>query len=166
MKKTKIIAAAGMLILAAAVGITVYVKKQSSSEKAEDAGKGNDAAGIGGMEEAVTDEEGTQEEETGYRKITAEEAKEKMDAGGVTIVDVRTPAEYDEGHVPDAVLVPNESIGETEPPELPDKDAILLVYCRSGRRSKEASDKLAELGYRNVYDFGGILDWPYDTIKE
>lgn len=101
-----------------------------------------------------------------YHKITAEEAKKMMDEGGVTIVDVRTEEEYREGHVQDAILVPNETIS-TEPPEaLPDKDAKLLVYCRSGRRSKDASDKLVDMGYQNVFDFGGIIDWPYDTVTE
>lgn len=100
-----------------------------------------------------------------YHKITPEEAKEKMDAGDVVVVDVRTQAEYDEGHIENAVLVPNESIGDTMPAALPDLDATLLVYCRSGRRSKEASEKLVALGYRNVYDFGGILDWPYGVTE-
>ena len=86
--------------------------------------------------------------------------------GDVVVVDVRTQEEYDEGHIKDAVLVPNESIGGTMPEALHDTDATLLVYCRSGRRSKEASDKLLALGYRNVYDFGGMIDWPYDVVKE
>lgn len=101
-----------------------------------------------------------------YHKITAEEAKKMMDEGGVTIVDVRTEEEYKEGHVPDAILVPNETIADEPPEALPDQDAKLLVYCRSGRRSKDASDKLVEMGYQNVYDFGGIIDWPYDTVTE
>ena len=101
--------------------------------------------------------------ETGYQKITAEEAKKMMDAGGVTVVDVRTAEEYAAAHIPGAVLVPVESIGEAMPEALPDKDAVLLVYCRSGRRSAAASQKLAALGYTAVYDFGGINDWPYET---
>jgi len=96
-------------------------------------------------------------------KITAEKAKEMMDKGAVTIVDVRTQEEYDAGHIPNAILVPNETIGTDDIPALPDKKAVLLVYCRSGRRSAEASKKLAENGYENVYDFGGIKDWPYDV---
>lgn len=99
-----------------------------------------------------------------YHKITAEEAKEMIDAGGVTIVDVRTAEEYAAGHIPDAVLVPNEDIGEEQPEVLPDLDAVLLVHCRTGVRSKQASDKLVDIGYQNVYDFGGIVDWPYDTV--
>jgi phage shock protein E len=101
-----------------------------------------------------------------YHKITAEEAYEMMQSGEVTVVDVRTQSEYDEGHIENAVLVPNETIGEIEPEKLPDKEAVLLVYCRSGRRSKEASEKLLALGYQNVYDFGGINDWNYGTVKE
>lgn len=100
-----------------------------------------------------------------YRKITAKEAYEKMQSGGVTVVDVRTKAEYDEGHIPGAILLPNENIGSTAPEELPEKDAVILVYCRSGRRSRKATEKLLTIGYRNVYDFGGIIDWPYEKVK-
>lgn len=100
-----------------------------------------------------------------YHKINSEEAKKMMDEAEVTILDVRTAEEYAEGYIPDAVNLPNEEIG-TEPPELlPDKDATLLVYCRSGRRSKDAADKLVAMGYTDVYDFGGILDWTYETVK-
>ena len=98
-----------------------------------------------------------------YHKITAEEAKKMMDEGGVTVVDVRRADEYADTHIPGAILVPNESIGEEQPELLPDKDAVLLIHCRTGIRSKQASDKLVELGYTNVYDFGGIVDWPYET---
>ena len=102
-------------------------------------------------------------EDSFYRKITPEQAKEKMDAGGVTVVDVRTLEEYTEKHIPGAVLVPLDTIGDTQPDALPDKDAVLLVYCRSGRKSAAAAVTLAGLGYKNVYDFGGIIDWPYET---
>lgn len=98
-----------------------------------------------------------------YHKITAEEAKKMIEEGGVTIVDVRTTAEYAERHIPGAVLAPVETIGLEPPQTLPEKDAVLLVYCRSGVRSRQASDKLVMLGYTNVYDFGGIVDWPYET---
>jgi len=102
----------------------------------------------------------------GFTTISAEEAKKMIDAGNVTIVDVRTIMEYREQHIPGSVLVPNESIGTEAPAELPDKDAVLLVHCRSGVRSKEACTKLAALGYTQVYDFGGIIDWPYETVSE
>lgn len=101
-----------------------------------------------------------------YRKITAEQAYEMMNTQEVTIVDVRTQSEYDEGHIQNAVLIPNETIGSEPPSNLPDKNAVILVYCRSGRRSEEAARKLVNLGYVNVYDFGGINDWTYGTVKD
>lgn len=101
-----------------------------------------------------------------YHTVTAEAAKYMMDEGGVTIVDVRTQSEYDAGHVENAILVPNETIGSIVPEELPDKEAVLLVYCRTGRRAADASQKLADMGYTKVYDFGGIEDWPYEIEKQ
>ncbi len=101
-----------------------------------------------------------------YHKISAEEAYEMMVSQEVVIVDVRTPEEYDGGHIPNAILVPNESIGDDMPEALPDKEATLLIYCRSGRRSKEASEKLLKLGYKSIYEFGGVIDWPYELVKE
>lgn len=102
-----------------------------------------------------------------YRKISPQLAKEMMDSGDpVTIVDVRTDAEYRQGHIDGALLLPNESISTSErPSSLPDLSATILVYCRSGNRSAQAARKLASLGYVNVYDFGGIIDWPYETVK-
>lgn len=111
-------------------------------------------------------EAGSGMQEQAYHKITAEEAKQMMDEGGVTVVDVRTEAEYKEGHIPGAVLVPNETIGSEPPEALPELDAVLLVHCRTGVRSKQAADKLVEMGYTQVYDFGGIRDWPYDIVTE
>ena len=101
-----------------------------------------------------------------YQKISAEDAYEMMVSQEVVIVDVRTPEEYDGGHIPNAILVPNESIGDDMPEALPDKEATLLIYCRSGRRSKEASEKLLKLGYKSIYEFGGVIDWPYELVKE
>ena len=101
-----------------------------------------------------------------YHKISAEEAYEMMVSQEVVVVDVRTREEYESGHIENAVLVPNESIGSEMPEALPDKEATLLVYCRSGRRSKDAAQKLLELGYQNVFDFGGVIDWPYELVKE
>lgn len=98
-----------------------------------------------------------------YHKITAEEAKKMMDEEDVIVVDVRRADEYTVKHIPGAILVPNESIKEEQPKALPDKDAVLLIHCRSGVRSKDASDKLVAMGYKNVYDFGGINDWDYET---
>jgi len=100
----------------------------------------------------------------GYTTISAEEAKKMIDAGGVTIVDVRTQSEYESAHIPGAVLVPMDTIGDTQPSALPDKDATLLVYCRTGIRSAQASASLAKLGYAHVYNMdGGITAWTYGT---
>lgn len=101
-----------------------------------------------------------------YHKITAEEAKEMLDEGGVTLIDVRRADEYAEKHIPGAINIPNESIDREQPEDLPDLEATLLIYCRTGVRSKQASDKLVAIGYENVYDMGGIVDWPYDTVAE
>ena len=102
----------------------------------------------------------------GYKQISQDEAKEMMarDDGHI-IVDVRRQDEYDEGHIPGAIIIPNESIDKERPKELPDLDQIILVYCRSGRRSKEASEKLAKMGYTNIYEFGGFITWPGETTK-
>ena len=95
-----------------------------------------------------------------YRSITMDEAVTMMaQETGYIILDVRRPDEFAAGHIPNAINVPNESIGTSEIPELPDKDQLIMVYCRSGRRSKEASEKLVKLGYTNIVEFGGILDW-------
>ena len=96
--------------------------------------------------------------------ITAEEAKQIMDREeGYIILDTRTQAEYDEGHIPGAIVIPHDEITDRAEEELPDKDQLLLVYCRSGRRSKLAAEALVELGYTNIKEFGGIIDWPYEV---
>ena len=101
-----------------------------------------------------------------YHKISAEDAKKRMDSGDeIIILDVRTQAEYDESHIPGAILIPNETIGNGKPEQLPDTDKEILVYCRSGNRSAQAAKKLVEAGYTQIYDFGGIMDWPYDTVS-
>ncbi len=102
-----------------------------------------------------------------YQQITQEEAEEMMRADdGHIIVDVWRQDEYDSGHIPGAILIPNESIGTEQPKELPDLDQVILIYCRSGRRSKEASQKLADMGYTHIYEFGGIIDWTGEVVKE
>ena len=102
-----------------------------------------------------------------YTQITQEEAKEMMEKDdGHVIVDVRREDEYAEGHIPGAILIPNESIEYAQPEELPDYDQVILIYCRSGRRSKEAAQKLADMGYANVYEFGGIIDWDGEIVKD
>lgn len=99
-----------------------------------------------------------------YQQISQEEAKEMMDTQDVIILDVREQDEYDSGHIPGAVLLPVGTIDEETAAEvIPEKDSTVLVYCRSGNRSKTASSALAELGYTNIYEFGGINTWPYET---
>ena len=101
-----------------------------------------------------------------YRQISMQEAIEIMDTKtGYIILDVRTQAEYESAHIPGAICVPNESIGSEPPAELPNQDQMILVYCRSGNRSKQAAEKLVKLGYPNVLEFGGIIDWPGDTVS-
>ena len=99
-----------------------------------------------------------------YVNITAEEAKQIMDSEeGYIILDVRTREEYDEGHIPGAIAISHEEVAERAEEVLTDKDQLILVYCRSGRRSKIAAEVLVELGYTNIKEFGGIIDWPYEV---
>ena len=109
---------------------------------------------------------GTQQAANGYQQITMDEAITLMEEEKASIIlDVRTQDEYSQSHIPGAVNIPNETIGTDEIPELPDKEQLILVYCRSGNRSKQASEKLAALGYTNVKEFGGINDWPGETVS-
>ena len=133
-----------------------------------------------GMEEAADDSmilnettetmettETTEDVLVPYEQITAEDAKKLMDTeSDYIIVDARTEEEYAEGHIPGAILIPEYEIADRAQSELPDKDQLILVYCRSGRRSKIASQALADLGYTNVKEFGGIIDWPYDVVTD
>ena len=101
-----------------------------------------------------------------YEQITAEQAKTIMDTEkDYVIIDARTEEEFAEGHIENAILIPEYEIAERAEKELPDKEQLILVYCRSGRRSKIASEELVKLGYTNVKEFGGIIDWPYEVVK-
>lgn len=107
------------------------------------------------------------EQENSYRQISMDEAVTMMEEeSGYIILDVRTTEEFRERHIPNAINIPNETIGSEDIQELPDKDQLILVYCRSGNRSKQASGKLAELGYTNIVEIGGINDWTGDTVSE
>lgn len=107
----------------------------------------------------------TQSAKKTYRQITMEEAVTMLEEEtGYTILDVRTAQEYSEKHIPGAINIANESIGTKDIPELPDKDQLILVYCRSGNRSKQASEKLVKLGYTNIVEIGGINSWPGETV--
>ena len=101
-----------------------------------------------------------------YEQISGAEAKALMDSeSGYVIIDARTQEEYDQGHIPGAILIPEYEIADRAEKELPDKDKLILVYCRSGRRSKIAAEELVKLGYTNVKEFGGIIDWEYEIVK-
>jgi phage shock protein E len=101
-----------------------------------------------------------------YHKISPQEAKDRMEKNAkVIILDVRTKGEYTEGHIKNAINVPNESITTQQPQELPDKNAEILVYCHSGNRSRQASEKLVKMGYTKIYDFGGVNTWTYGLVK-
>lgn len=106
------------------------------------------------------------QENAEYRKITPEQAYEMMNSDKEYILlDVRTKEEYEEIRIDGALLIPDHEIADKAAQQLPDTDALILVYCRSGRRSAGAAKKLVEMGYTNIYDFGGIIDWPYDTVS-
>lgn len=99
-----------------------------------------------------------------YQQVDAETAKELMDTeNDYVILDARTQAEYDQGHIPGAILIPHDTVATAAEDALPDKDQLILVYCRSGNRSKQASQALVDLGYTNVIEFGGINNWPYEV---
>ena len=106
------------------------------------------------------------EQEAMYVNITAQEAKTIMDTEeGYVILDTRTREEYDQGHIPGAIQISHDEIMEKAEEMLTDKDQLILVYCRSGRRSKIAAEALVELGYTNIKEFGGIIDWPYEVVQ-
>ena len=110
--------------------------------------------------------DGGNEKSSTYEQITAEQAKTIMDTEkDYVIIDARTEEEFAEGHIENAILIPEYEIKDRAEKELPDKEQLILVYCRSGRRSKIASEELVKLGYTNVKEFGGIIDWPYEIVK-
>ena len=111
--------------------------------------------------------ENLESKKNSYTQISMEEAVKMMEEeSDYIILDVRRPDEFAEKHIPNAINVPNETIGKDEIPELPNKEQLILVYCRSGNRSKQASEKLVKLGYTNIYEFGGINDWTGETVSE
>ena len=129
---------------------------------------GNDSSigiigGADGPTSIIVSEKG---EKAMYEQITAEEAKKIMDSGKEHIIlDTREQDEFDSGHIPGAILIPYTEIENKAEAMIPDNDKLILVYCRSGRRSKIAAESLAKLGYTNVKEFGGIIDWPYEIEK-
>ena len=120
----------------------------------------------GGISGSPTDA-GTAPAKAEYHKMSQQDAKKIMDSGeAYTLVDVRTQSEYDTGHINGAVLIPVDEIGARAASELPDKNALIMVYCRSGVRSSQAATTLVGLGYTNVQDIGGISTWPYDNVTK
>lgn len=127
----------------------------------------SDVTIIGGADGPTSVFLASKNEKDSYTQIDQETAKLMMDLNdGHVIVDVRRQDEYDEEHIPGAICIPNESITDSMPSELPDLEQIILVYCRSGRRSKEAAQKLFDMGYINVFEFGGIIDWTGEVVTE
>lgn len=123
------------------------------------------AAGCANKAEEGGDEMSYTKTQDGYYVISASEAHDIMvRESDYVILDVRTESEFNEAHIPDAVLLPDYEITERASEILPDKDKMILVYCRSGRRSKNAAAELAAMGYTNIWEFGGIIDWPYDVV--
>ena len=117
------------------------------------------------IKENATETEGGQQE-VKFEQIDMEEAQRLMaEEEGYVILDVRTKADYAQGHITGAICVPNETIDEDMPEELPEKEQLILVYCRSGNRSKQAAAKLAKIGYSNIKEFGGIIDWNGDIER-
>jgi rhodanese-related sulfurtransferase len=122
--------------------------------------------GADGPTSIIVAEKGEKGEKAMYEQITTEEAKKIMDSGEEHIIlDTREQDEFDEGHIPGAILIPYTEIENKAIELIPDKDKLILVYCRSGRRSKIAAEALSKLGYTNVKEFGGIIDWPYEVEK-
>ena len=174
-KRKALAAAAAAMALAAVLGLSACANTapgEGTSASGDGSGSamsgsGSDGGMTGGSSNGMMEGSnmaGKSDAANAYRKITAEEGKALMDQGGVTVVDVRTPQEYADGHVPGAINIPNEDIGSTPPSELNSLDDKLVVYCRTGVRSKQASDKLVSMGFTDVNDMGGIVDWPYDTV--
>ena len=127
-------------------------------------GKENDIKNDNITKENIT--ENSTVNSLGYEQISGEEAKKIMDSEtSYIIIDARTQEEFDEGHIENAILIPEYEISERAEKELTDKNQLILVYCRSGRRSKIAAQALVELGYTNVKEFGGIIDWKFEVVK-
>lgn len=150
----------GIILL---LSLSLFGCSQAQNGAGAGSGVGSDN---GGQAADQGNAQGTAAGKADYVIISAEEAKKIMDANSEAIIlDVRTQQEFDQGHIPGAICIPVETIGSEPPSELADKDATILVYCRSGNRSKQAAEKLVALGYTDIREFGGINSWPYETTK-
>lgn len=146
--KAKLFLAVATIVAIAAIAIMAGCSTESSAS--------GSAAGMASAGSA---------DSVAYRQISQEDAQRMMESGSsYIIVDVRTQDEFNTGHIPGAICIPNESINKTQPVELPDLDQLIMVYCRSGNRSKQAAQKLANMGYTNVVEFGGISTWPGEVV--
>ena len=152
-----------LIILAAgALALSLYFQKTSIEDKTTSANSLDEET----ISEETINDEKSDEERAIYIKISAEEAKLIMEKEeNYIILDVRTEAEFNEGHIEGAILLPVDQIKKDAENVLPDKEKLILIYCRSGNRSKTAADQLIDMGYKNVMDFGGIIDWPYAVVK-
>lgn len=151
MKKHLIIVIAAIMIVLAGC---------SCSKETADTSNSNNTTNANENSNSMTTQNAT------YKQISQEEAKEMMrNNDNLVIVDVRRQDEYDSGHIAGAILIPNESIGTNRPEQLKDLNQVILVYCRTGNRSKQAAQKLADMGYTNVYEFGGITTWDGDIVQ-
>ena len=146
------------------LGAALLLCAGCAAEKSETSAQSNAASSpLSNAESTISSAEstdGTSSQASGYRQISQDEARSLMESeSGYIILDVRTQQEFDEGHIPGAICVANEEITSDNISALPDKSQLIFVYCRSGRRSKEAAEKLADFGYTNIVEFGGIIDW-------
>lgn len=154
-----------IMIIAAMLGIT-GITLAGCSQEVSDTGTGTVQTSQETVSSSDSGEVATQASKAEYKQISQDEAANMMkELSDYIILDVRTEAEFAGGHIPNAICIPNETIDENVVNRLPDKEKTILVYCRSGNRSKQASEKLAGLGYTNVYEFGGINTWSGEIIK-
>lgn len=162
-KKVAVIAGILCVIACAVVGVvSVYVQRNNGAASVSIIGGADGPTAVFFAGKLS----GGDEEKMEYTSITMEEAKEIFNTpGDYIIVDVRRADEFADGHIPGAIHIANEDIADVEPAELPDKDQTIYVYCRSGNRSKQASEKLAAMGYRHIIEFGGIMDWTGEIEK-
>ena len=157
-----------IIALLAIVGIFIYERTYVSFQSDEDGTAVSIIGGADGPTSVFIAGKLGGEDAMTYKQISMDEAKEIFESdtdGTYIILDVRHEDEFAEGHIPGAINVANESIGAEDPAELPDKEQLIYVYCRSGNRSKQAAEKLAALGYTNIVEFGGIIDWTGEITK-
>lgn len=151
----------GIVLLAAVIILLIYMAKKGKNESMQDSNTTNPTA-----QGDSADSSTNSAVKAVYHKITPQVGKEMMEKDRtIILIDVRTQEEYDQGRIAGSILIPDYDIGAKAAAKLPDKNAKIIVYCRSGNRSKTAANKLVSMGYTNVYDMGGISSWPYGTVK-